>query len=222
MAFHRILFVVEAVIAGDLRLAIVSGPDQLQPVKKPVRLIEVHCGRYVFRNHIMPLPRLGNAVDLYGEQDWNVDAIQFARQDDHGRSSPTLAEQDDPRPGLFFGAEHSIAICVEQMQDIPVSRLSVAVFVDLDVRALRSELMNLLSDDNGSVVRVGVAYESPYETYDHIGNVLRHILDWRRRRTQRGNPEQENQRKTGIRSGEAKHEELPQHSDDGGGQRDAA
>jgi len=82
--------------------------------------------------------------------------------------------------------------------------------------------MNLLSDHDWSVVRVGVAYESPDETYEDIGNVLRHILDWRRRRTQRRNSEQENQRKTGIRSREAKHAELPQHSDDGGRQRDAA
>ena len=90
----------------------------------------------------------------------------------------------------------------------------MAVFIDLDVRPLRGELMNLLRNDDRSVVRVGVPHESADETYKDIGDFLGHTLDWRRRRSEYRNPEQENNCETGMRSSEAELAELPHHSDD--------
>ena len=60
----------------------------------------------------------------------------------------------------------------------------MAVFIDLDVRALRSKLMDLLRDHDRSVVRVGVPHESADETYKDIRDLRGHTLDGCRRRTE--------------------------------------
>ena len=205
-----LLSVVEAVVAQDLCLAFVCRSNHRSPVEKSVRLIEVHRRRYILRNHVILLPGFGDAIYLHRKHDWNADAVQLARQDNHGRTSPTLTKQNDPRPGLFFSAQNTVAVCVDQVQNIAIGSLSVAVFIDLDVRALRGKLMHLLRDYDRSVMWIGVPNESSNKTDKDIGD-SRHILDGCRRRTTLRNPEQENDQKTGMRSSEAKHAELPHH-----------
>src|SRR5215467_7261309 len=97
------------------------------------------------------------------------------------------------------------------MQDIPVGSPPVAVFIDLDVRALRGKLTHLLRDHDWTVMCIGVPNESSDKTNQDVGNYPRCTFDGCRRRTKHRNPEQENDQKTGMRTSEAKHAELPHH-----------
>src|SRR5579862_5025719 len=152
LALHWSFLVVEAVVAENLRLGIIGGLDLCSPMHQAVRLIKIYRGRDIVGDNLVVLPRLGDAVNLDGEQHWDSRPIQFARQHHYGGGSPAVAKQDDPRLRFFLGAQNSVMIDVEQAQNCLVRSPSVAVFKNLDRVAFREALANLLGKFYGSVL----------------------------------------------------------------------
>ena len=60
-----------------------------------MRLIEVDRRGDIVGNDLVVLPGLGDAVHLHRQEHRDSRAIQFARQQYHGGSSPTVAEEND-------------------------------------------------------------------------------------------------------------------------------
>lgn len=84
LAFNRGLVVVVAIVAEDLRLRGVGSTDHGAAMDQAVRLVEVGCGGDVFGDDPVALPKLGDAIDLHGQQYGDADAIQFPSQKNHG------------------------------------------------------------------------------------------------------------------------------------------
>src|SRR5258708_37384897 len=95
-------------------------------------LEEVGRGGDIFRDDLVALPGLGNAVDLYGEQHGDSRPIKLTSEHDRGRRSPTMAVENDAGLGFFFGAEDAVMVGVEQAQNGLVGSFSVAVLKNLD------------------------------------------------------------------------------------------
>src|SRR6202158_4915904 len=116
-ALHRLLPVIEAVVSKNLRLGIVGSDDLGAAVQQAMRLIKVHRLGDIVGDDLIALPRFLDAVDLYCKQHRDSCSIQFARQHDDGRSSPTVAEENDARLRFFLLAEEAIGIAVEQAKN---------------------------------------------------------------------------------------------------------
>src|ERR1700730_3754366 len=143
-ALHRFLPVVEAVVSKNLRLGIVGSDDLGAAVQQAMRLIKIHCLGDVVGDDLVALPRFLDAVDLYRKQHGDSCSIQFTRQHDDGRSSPTVAEENDSRLRFFVIAEDTIVIAVEQAKNGFVGGSPVAGLKDLDDVACRKALPNSL------------------------------------------------------------------------------
>src|ERR1700757_1123441 len=116
-ALHWFLPVIEAVVSKNLRLGIVGSDDLGAAVQQSMRLIKVHCLGDIVGDDLIALPRFLDAVDLYRKQHRDSSPIQFARQHDDGRSSPTVAEENDARLRFFLVAEDAIVIAVEEAKN---------------------------------------------------------------------------------------------------------
>src|ERR1700730_1480587 len=143
-ALHRLLPVIEAIVSKNLRLGIVGSYDLCAAVEQAMRLIKVYGLGDIVGDDLVALPGLINAVDLYRKQHRDSCSIQFARQHDDGRSSPTVTEENDSRLRFFVIAEDTIVIAVEQAKNGFVGGSPVAGLKDLDDVACRKALPNSL------------------------------------------------------------------------------
>src|ERR1700693_4349312 len=167
-ALHRFLPVIEAVDSKNLGLGIV-GSDHLCPaVQQAMRLIKVHCLGDIVGDDLIALPRFLDAVDLYRKQHRDSCSIQFARQHDDGRSSPTVAEENDARLRFFLIAEDAIVIAVEQAKNGVVGGFPVAVLKDLDYVACRKVLSNSLGKPDWPVAQTIVALKTSRKSDEDI------------------------------------------------------
>jgi hypothetical protein len=103
LALDGIGFVVEAKIAEDLGTVGIGGYDLRFAVHEAIRLIKIRGRRYIGGNDLIVLERLGDAIDLNGEQHRNAVSSQFARQRDRFGSSPAVSVEDDAGILLFLG-----------------------------------------------------------------------------------------------------------------------
>ena len=78
-ALYRLFAIVVAVVAEDFGLRGIGGGDAGASVHEAVRLIEIGRGGDVIGNDGIVLPEFRNAIDLHGEKNRNVSAIEFAR-----------------------------------------------------------------------------------------------------------------------------------------------
>lgn len=79
--------VVEAVVAEDLGFGIIGGGDFGAAVDQAVGLVKICRGGDVVGDDFVVLPGLGDAVDLNRQEHGDSDAIEFAREHDHGGRS---------------------------------------------------------------------------------------------------------------------------------------
>ena len=129
---HRFFLVIETVIAQNLSLRIVCGRNRCAAMDQAMRLIKVRRLGDVVGDDLVVLPGLFDAIDLYREQDGDFCTIQFAGQQDHGGSSPTVAEENDVGVRLFLIAKDAVVIAVQQAQNAFEGSFSMPVFKDLD------------------------------------------------------------------------------------------
>src|ERR1700686_2983727 len=164
----RLLPVIEAVVSKNLRLGIVGSDDLCAAVQQAVRLIKVHCLGDIVGDDLIALPGLLYAVDLDRKQHRDSCSIQFARQHDDGRSSPTVAEENDARLRFFLIAEDAIVIAVEQAKNGVVGGFPVAVLKDLDYVAWRKVPSNSWGKPHRPVAQTIVALKAARKTDEDI------------------------------------------------------
>src|ERR1700687_5990064 len=167
-ALHRLLPVIEAVVSKNLRLGTVDSYDLAAAVQQAMRLIKVHCLGDVVGDDLISLPRFLDAVDLHRKQHGDSCSIQFARQHDDGRSSPTVTEENDARLRLFLITEDAIVIAVEQAKNGVVGGSPVAVLKDLDYVSCRKVLSNSLGKPHRPVARTIVTLKAARKTDEDI------------------------------------------------------
>src|ERR1700686_796703 len=167
-ALHRLLPVIEAVVSKNLRLGIVGSYDLCAAVQQAMGLIKIPCLGDIVGDDLIALPRLLNAVDLHRKQHRDSCSIQFARQHDDGRSSPTVAEENDARLRFFLIAEDAIVIAVEQAKNGFVGGSPVAVLKDLDYVACRKVLPNALRQFHRAVARIIMALKAARKTDEDV------------------------------------------------------
>jgi hypothetical protein len=177
VALHRGLLVVEAVVAEDLRLRLVGGPDQRAPMNPAMRLVKVHRSRDVIWDDVVMLPRLGDAVDLHRQKHRNASMIQFASQQDYGGPSPTVAEEDDVSLGFFLVAQQAVPIAVEQAKDGLVSSSAVSVLEDADVGILGKIVSSALRELHWTLVWIVVPNESAHKADQDVRRRHRGAFD---------------------------------------------
>jgi len=168
-----ILLVIEAVVAEDLRLGVVSSPNFLASVQNSMRLIKISGLDDVVGNDAIMLPRLGDGVDLDGEKDGDVVAIELASEHYDGGASPTLAEQDDPGRRFFVRAQGTVMVFVDQVDNAAVGRPSVTILKDLNVCIFRGGLSNAFRYEYRSMMGIIVPDEAAHKTYKNVRRGLR-------------------------------------------------
>lgn len=160
---YGLFAIVVAIVAENFCFGGVGGGDAGASVDEAVRLIEVDGGSDVVGNDGVVLPQFGDAVDLYGEQNGNVDASEFARQYDRGRGSPTVAEEHDVGLRFFLIAQEAIVIAIEKADDGLVGLTAVAIFKDLDESVVTQALAQALGDKHRLLMGIVVANEAANE-----------------------------------------------------------
>src|SRR5215467_14001891 len=208
---HRLFPVVEAVIAEYVGFGFVCGPNVLSAMDEPMRLIEIDGRGYIIGDYLVVLPELCDAIDLNGEHDGDVHAIQFPRQQYGGRRSPALPKEDDVGRSFLFAAEMSVMVGVEQVEDRAVGGLAMAIFENLNVRVFRSILLDAFGQQHGSMMWIGVTHKPADEADDNVGGAgLTDADDSAIGCAHKGGCHAQNeQRDKGTESGESKHARAP-------------
>ena len=168
-----ILLIVEAVVAEDLRLGVVGSPNFLASVQNSMRLIKISGLDDIVGNDAIMLPRLGDGVDLDGEKDGDVVAIELASEHYDGGASPTLAEQDDPGRRFFVRAQGTVMVFVDQVDNAAVGRPAVTILKDLNVCIFRGGLSNAFRYEYRSMMGIIVPDEAAHKTYKNVRRGLR-------------------------------------------------
>src|ERR1700688_4358957 len=169
-ALHWLLPVIEAVVSENLRPGIVGSDDLCAAVQQARRLIKVHRLGDIVGDDLIALPRFLDAVDLDRKQHRDSCSIQFARQHDDGRSSPTVTEENDARLRFFLITEDAIVIAVEQAKNGLVGGSPATVLKDLDYVACRKVLPNSLRKLHRPVARTITALKAARKTDEDIRN----------------------------------------------------
>src|SRR5581483_8712336 len=91
----RLFLVVKAIIAENLRPQRISRNYFWHATQHSTRLIKVDRAGHIGWNDAIILSWLGDAIDLDGEQNWNLLLLQLAGKRDHRRGTPTVPVKDD-------------------------------------------------------------------------------------------------------------------------------